>query len=104
MNDDIDVEEEIGKIERTLADQFDGGPVPDRFVTGQPGTSTRFHTQVCHYVANNIRNSDFWKQGHTPPMKEVSDRAIEYHGLTKCPACSSLEERVEETEDDGCQS
>jgi hypothetical protein len=37
-------------------------------------------------------------------MKEASDRAIEYHGLTKCPACSSLEERVEEMEDDGCQS
>lgn len=97
MSDD-DVQGDIDKIERTLKDQFDGGPVPDRFVTGKAGTSKTYHTQVCHFVANNIRNSNEWKRGNTPILKAVNDRTIKYHGLSKCESCSAMEAR-EERED-----
>jgi hypothetical protein len=93
MSDDIDVEAEIDKIERTLADQFNGGPIPERFVTGRPGTSRRYHTQVCYRVANNIRNTDTWKRGNTPQLKEATDRIITFHDLEWCDACSKMEAR-----------
>jgi len=95
MSDSVDVDEEIDKIERTLLDQFDGGPIPDRFVTGAPGTSETYHTQVCHFVANNIRNSNEWKRGNTPQLKEVSERTIRYHNLEWCNSCSTMEARAE---------
>lgn len=99
MSDNIDVQDDIDKIERALSDQFDGGPIPERFVTGQPGTSTVYHTNVCHFVANNIRNSNEWKRGNTPRLKEVSQRTIGFHDLEWCESCSSMQARAEREAD-----
>ena len=91
MSDDIDVEAETEKTDRPLADQCDGGPIPERFVPGRPETSRRYPTQVCYRVATNIRNTDTWKRGNTPQLKEVTDQIITFHDLGWCDACSKME-------------
>lgn len=95
---DDSVEGEIEQIEQTLSREFGGGPIPDRFVTGQPGTSTTYHTQVCFRVANNINLNEGVEDRPQPTLTEVSHRTIGWHELTKCEACSSMESGAEERE------
>jgi len=83
------VQGEIDEIEQELQRSFGGGPVPDQFVSGSAGRSETYHTQVCFRVANIIRQKT--NLDGKGVLREISDSAIEYHGLRKCDACSTIE-------------